>query len=97
MPGSLAAVPGGLDALVFTSGIGEHAARIRQRVCDGAAWLGVVSDAAANATHGLRITRADSPVSAWLIATNEDDMIMRHSQRMLRPETQMCTISAASP
>jgi acetate kinase len=81
--GSLAAALGGIDALVFTGGIGEHAARIRQRVCDGAAWLGVRPDAAANAAGGPRISLADSPVSALVIATDEDEMIMRHARRML--------------
>jgi acetate kinase len=78
---------GGLDALVFTGGIGEHAAQVRQRVCEGAAWLGLSFDAAANAAHGPCITRAGSAVSAWVVATDEDEMIMRHSRRMLRPET----------
>jgi acetate kinase len=84
--GSLAAALGGLDALVFTGGIGEHALPIRQRVCQDAAWLGVNVDAAANALNGPCITRADSAVSAWTIATDEDEMIMRHSQGLLRPE-----------
>jgi acetate kinase len=87
--GSLAAALGGLDALVFTGGIGEHAARIRRRVCEGAAWLGVTVDAAANAAHGPCITRAGSAATAWVIATDEDEMIMRHSRRLLRPETSM--------
>jgi acetate kinase len=60
--GSLAAALGGLDALVFTAGIGEHAAAIRQRICRDAAWLGVELDAAANATNG----RASAPArAAW--------------------------------
>jgi acetate kinase len=84
--GSLAAALGGLDALVFTGGIGEHAAPIRRRVCDGAAWLGVRIDAAANAVHRPRITHADSPVSAWAIATDEDEVVMRHSQALLQPQ-----------
>lgn len=85
--GSLAAALGGIDALVFTGGIGEHAARIRQRVCEGAGWLGVRLDAAANAVDGPRLTRLESPVSAWAIATDEDDMIMRHSRSLLGPAT----------
>jgi acetate kinase len=84
--GSLAAALGGLDALVFTGGIGEHAAQIRQRVCEGAAWLGIGIDAAANAVHGPRISRAGSAVSAWAIATDEDEMIMRHSRALLHPD-----------
>jgi acetate kinase len=81
--GSLAAALGGIDALVFTGGIGEHAARIRQRVCDSARWLGIVPDAAANATDGPRLTTLDSPVSAWAIPTDEDEMIMQHSRTLL--------------
>jgi acetate kinase len=81
--GSLAAALGGLDALVFTAGIGEHAAEIRRRVCDDAAWLGVVLDGAANATGGPCITRPDSRVSAWVIPTDEDLMIAQHTWQLL--------------
>ena len=81
--GALAAVLGGLDVLVFTAGIGEHSAPIRRRVCDGMAWLGMAIDASANAAGGPRISRPDSAVSAWVIATDEDGMIMRHSRRLL--------------
>jgi acetate kinase len=63
--GSLAAALGGLDALVFTAGIGEHAAEIRRRVCEQSAWLGVDLDEAANAAGGPRITTAGSSASAW--------------------------------
>ncbi len=56
--GSLAAALGGLDAIVFTAGIGENAAAIRERVCRDAAWLGVDLDAAANAAGGPRCQRA---------------------------------------
>jgi acetate kinase len=84
--GSLAAALGGLDALVFTGGIGEHAVRIRQRVCDGAAWLGVSVDPKANAAHDTCISCANSAVSAWVIATDEDEMVMHHSQYLLRNE-----------
>ena len=82
--GSLAAALGGLDALVFTAGIGENAAAIRERVCLDAAWLGVELDAAANRQGGPRISRADSRVSAWVIPTNEELMIGRHTRRLLR-------------
>ena len=77
--GSLVAALGGLDALVFTAGIGEHAAAVRARVCEGAAWLGLRLDAAANLAGGLRITVADSPVSAWVVPTKEELMIARHT------------------
>ena len=82
--GALAAALGGIDALVFTGGIGEHAAAIRQRVCDNARWLGIRLDSAANAAHGPRLSCADSAVSAWAIATDEDEMIMRHSRTLLQ-------------
>ena len=58
---------GGLDALVFTAGIGEHAAPVRAEVCRRAAWLGLRFDAEANARGGPRISTDDSPVSAWVI------------------------------
>ena len=77
--GSLAAALGGLDALVFTAGIGEHAAPVRARVCEGAAWLGIRLDAAANLAGGPRISTADSPVSVWVVPTNEELMIARHT------------------
>lgn len=83
--GSLAAALGGLDALVFTAGIGEHAAPIRERVCRTAAWLGLQLDAAANAAGGPRISTAGSSVSAWVIPTNEELMIARHTLQTLSP------------
>src|SRR5205085_3630606 len=79
--GSLAAALGGLDALVFTGGIGENAAPIRARVCRDAAWLGVELDAVANEAGGPRITTLSSPVAAWVIPTNEELMIARHTLR----------------
>jgi acetate kinase len=82
--GSLAAALGGLDALVFTAGIGERAAAIRERVCWDAAWLGVELDQAANTRGGPRITAAASRVSAWVVPTNEELMIARHTQQLLR-------------
>jgi acetate kinase len=82
--GSLAAALGGLDALVFTAGIGEHAAEIRRRVLEDAAWLGVELDVAANAAGGPRITRPASRIQAFVIPTNEDLMIARHSFDCLR-------------
>lgn len=81
--GSLAAALGGLDALIFTAGIGAHAPTIRRRVCDGMAWLGLAFDASANLVGGPCISAPDSQVSAWVIATDEDAMIMRHSRRLL--------------
>jgi acetate kinase len=82
--GSLAGALGGLDAIVFTGGIGEHAAAIRERVCKDAAWLGVDFDATANAANGPRISSPASRVSAWVIPTNEELMIARHTDRITR-------------
>lgn len=81
--GSLAAALGGLDALVFTAGIGEHAVEIRERVCQGAAWLGIELDTATNTLHGPRISTAASPTTAWVIPTNEELMIARHTRRLI--------------
>ena len=77
--GSLAAALGGLDAIVFTAGIGERAAAIREAVCRQAEWLGVALDTAANAAGGPRIGTASSRVAAWVIPTNEELMIARHT------------------
>jgi acetate kinase len=82
--GSLAAALGGLDAIVFTAGIGENSAAIRERVCGDAAWLGVEVDPAANAAGGPRISTAGARASAWSIPTNEELMIARHTRRMLQ-------------
>jgi acetate kinase len=80
--GSLSAAIGGLDALVFTAGIGEKAAVIRERVCRDAAWLGVDFDAAGNATDGPLISTTGSRVKVWVMPTNEELMIARHTQRL---------------
>jgi acetate kinase len=81
--GSLAAALGGLDALVFTGGIGENSAEIRARVCRAAAWLGVALDESANQAGGPRISTADSATAAWVLPTNEELMIARHTRRVL--------------
>jgi acetate kinase len=81
--GSLAAALGGVDALVFTGGVGENAAAIRARVLDDAAWLGVERDAAANDAGGPRLTTPASRVAAFAIPTNEELMIARHTQRVI--------------
>ena len=77
--GSLVAALGGLDVLVFTAGIGEHAPSVRARVCEQAAWLGMQLDPAANAGGGPRISSAHSRVSVWVIPTNEELMIATHT------------------
>jgi acetate kinase len=82
--GSLAAALGGLDAIVFTGGIGENSAEIRARICRGAAWLGVTLDEPANLTGGPRIGAAGSQAAAWVLPTNEELMIARHTYRLLR-------------
>jgi acetate kinase len=84
--GSLAAALGGLDAVVFTAGIGENSRSLRARVCRDAAWLGVELDGAANERNGPRISAAGSRVSAWVIPTNEELMIVRHTRRLLAPD-----------
>lgn len=81
--GSLAAALGGLDALVFTGGIGENAAPIRARVLRDARWLGLGLDDEANARAGPRISRERDPVSAWVIASDENRVIARHVLRAL--------------
>ena len=81
--GSLAAALGGLDAIVFTAGVGENSSQIRARVCQTAAWLGVELDTSANAAAGPRISTATSRVTALTIPTNEELMIARHTERLL--------------
>lgn len=80
--GSLAAALGGLDAIVFTAGIGEHAVAVREAVCRQAAWLGVDLDPQANTAGGPRISTASSRVAVWVIPTNEELMIARHTQAL---------------
>jgi acetate kinase len=81
--GSLLAALGGLDAIVFTAGIGENAAPIRERVCRDAAWIGVELDPQANAAGGPRISVPGSRVSTWVVPTNEELMIARHTRKVL--------------
>jgi len=81
--GSLVAALGGLDALVFTGGIGENADQVRERVCRDAAWLSAELDADANAKGGPCISTAASRVKAWVIRTNEELMIAHHTRRVI--------------
>ncbi len=81
--GALAAVLGGIDGLVFTAGIGENSPEIRQRICNACAWLGLELDETANHTHGPEISTARSKVAAWVIPTNEELMIARHTGSLL--------------
>ena len=81
--GSLAAALGGLDAIVFTAGVGENSAVIRERVSRDAAWLGVDLDPAANAAGGPRISTPKARTAAFSIPTNEELMIARHTRQLL--------------
>ena len=81
--GALAAALGGLDGLVFTAGIGENSPEVRERICEACSWLGVRIDKDANEGNGPRITTGDSHVSAWVIPTNEELMIARHTAAQL--------------
>jgi acetate kinase len=81
--GALASVLGGIDGLVFTAGIGENSAEIRQRICDSCKWLGVELNTKANADKVTRISTTSSKVSAWVIPTNEELMIARHTGKLL--------------
>jgi acetate kinase len=82
--GALAAVLGGVDGLVFTAGIGENSPEIRRRICEASSWLGVELDAEANTTNrGPRISTQGSKVSTWVVPTNEELMIARHTGALL--------------
>ena len=81
--GALTAVLGGIDALVFTAGIGENSSEIRRRICEASAWLGMELDTRANASVASRITTPQSKVSAWVVPTNEELMIARHTWSLL--------------
>jgi acetate kinase len=81
--GSLAAALGGLDAIVFTGGIGENSAEIRERVIRDAAWLGLELDPKSNAAGGPRVSTAAARTSAWTVPTNEELMIALHTRRLL--------------
>ncbi|MDM0005627.1 acetate/propionate family kinase [Variovorax sp. J22G73] len=85
--GLLAGALRGVDAIVFTGGIGENDAALRERVLEDCEWLGVNVDAAANSKHStggaLRLTTAESPVSAWVLRTDEEAVIARHTSRVL--------------
>jgi acetate kinase len=81
--GALTAVLGGLDGLVFTAGIGENSPEIRQRICKASAWLGIEVDDGANAHSQAKISTAQSAVPVWVIPTNEELMIARHTGSLL--------------
>ena len=81
--GALAAALGGVDGLVFTAGIGENSPELRRRICEASAWLGIELDVRANAGGGPRISTSQSRISAWVIPTNEELMIARHTRNLL--------------
>jgi acetate kinase len=81
--GALTATLGGVDGIVFTAGIGENSAAVRQRICEASAWLGVELDREANVQNGPRISTRQSRVSVWVIPTNEELMIARHTASLL--------------
>jgi acetate kinase len=81
--GALASVLGGVDGLVFTAGIGENSAEIRRRICRSCAWLGVEMDEKLNTAKDPKISAPRSKVSAWVIPTNEELMIARHTGMLL--------------
>ncbi len=80
---ALSAALQGIDALVFTAGIGENSVPVRERVCNHLEWLGIRLDAQANAARGPRISTPDSPVSTWVIPTDEERMIAIHTAQTL--------------
>jgi len=84
--GSLAAALGGLDALVFTAGVGENSAPIRSRICNAAECLGLCLDSEANKKGNTKISTEDSTVSIWIIPTNEELMIATHTRDILRKQ-----------
>jgi len=81
--GALAAVLGGIDGLVFTAGIGENSPEIRRRICNASRWLGIELDESTNRDGGPEISTSSSKVSAWVIPTNEELMIARHTGSLL--------------
>jgi len=81
--GALTAVLGGIDGIVFTAGIGENSAEIRKKICEASAWLGIDLDETANATRQTKISNEQSKVSVWVIPTNEELMIARHTGALL--------------
>lgn len=82
--GSQIAALQGLHALVFTGGIGEHAATIRSRVCSGLKWLGIEIDESSNERGDLRISSSSSRIAVYVIPTNEELMIAEHARHVLK-------------
>jgi acetate kinase len=85
--GALVATLGGLDTLVFTGGVGEHAAPVRARICDGLAFMGVYIDGQRNAAGAAVISADAAPVTVRVMATHEDLMIARHTRALTQRST----------
>lgn len=85
--GALTSALGGLDVLVFSAGIGEHAASIRSEVCEALAWLGVECDEVANDRHETRISTSHSTVHVLVIGTDEETMIAAHTANLMRTQS----------
>jgi acetate kinase len=83
---SLAVALGGIDSIVFTGGIGEHAAPVRRRVCESLAWYGVTVDDALNASGRAVISHAGAGITVRIVPTNEELMVVRHTRRLLDEE-----------
>ncbi|MCF8197659.1 MAG: acetate/propionate family kinase [Sulfuritalea sp.] len=81
--GSLSAALGGLDALVFTGGIGEHGAQIREKICTPLDWLGLKLNSSANAENSKNISASDSRIDVCVIPTNEEWIIARHTANLI--------------
>ena len=81
--GALTAALGGIDGLVFTAGIGENSPEIRKRICHSSAWLGIELDEMANTEPLAKISTPRSKPSVWVIPTNEELMIARHTGALL--------------
>jgi acetate kinase len=81
--GALTAVLGGIDGLVFTAGIGENSPEIRDRISKSSSWLGIELDSSANNNRNQKISTPKSKVSVWVIPTNEELMIARHTGSLL--------------
>jgi acetate kinase len=84
--GALAATLGGLDALVFSAGIGEHCAEIRTRICQKLEWMGVRLDSASNQAGPGEISVPQSSASVWVIPTNEEEILAEGAERVLSAE-----------
>jgi acetate kinase len=95
--GSLAAALGGLDALIFTGGIGEHAADIRARVCRDAAWLRVTLDEEANQRGDVQVSKSGRSPSVWVIPTDEELMIAHHTISLLTSARSPKNIERSQP